>query len=32
MLSNIIETLEKFKRPKDYVFMRKQHLAGLKFD
>ena len=32
VLSNIIETLEKFKRPKDYVYMRKYHLSGLKFD
>lgn len=32
MLSNIIETLEKFKKPKDYCYMKKYHLNGLRFD
>lgn len=32
VLSNIIETLEKFKKPKDYCYMKKYHLNGLRFD
>lgn len=32
VLSNIIEGLEKFRKPKDYAYMRKVHLHGLKFD
>ena len=32
VLSNIIEGLEKFRKPKDYSYMRKCHLHGLKFD
>jgi hypothetical protein len=32
VLSNIIEALEKFKKPKDYVYMKKYHVNGLKFD
>lgn len=32
MLSNIIETLDKFKKPKDYCYMRKYHLVGIKFN
>ena len=32
VLSNIIEALEKFKKPKDYAYMRTQHLLGMKFD
>ena len=32
VLSNIIEALEKFKKPKDYCYMKKYHLQGHKFD
>lgn len=32
VLSNIIETLDKFKKPKDYCYIKKYHLNGFKFD
>ena len=32
VLSNIIETLDKYKKPKDFVFQKRYHLMHLKFD
>ena len=32
ILSNVIETLEKFKKPKDYIFQLRYHLTHYKFD
>ena len=32
MLSNIIESLEKYKKPKDYVFQLRYHLTQFQFD
>ena len=32
VLSNIIETLDKFKKPKDYFYMKKYHLLGCRFN
>ena len=32
VVSNIIQTLDKFKKGKDYCYMKKYHLYGYKFD